>query len=64
MGIPFLGENVERRFLPLQPCPSGQHQQLPEEVQKRYDGWTVNDVLLDPQTGKAWVFAFRPKEVA
>ena len=57
------GENIERRFVPLQPCPSGQHQHLTEATAKRYDGWKIVDVLLGPNE-EAWVFLSRPKEVA
>ena len=57
------GENIERRFVPLQPCPNGQHYRMPKAVAKRYNGWKLGNVLMGPDES-VWAFVFRPKEVA
>ena len=57
------GVNVERRFVPLKPCPDGEpHFHIPKAVGDRYAGWILNDTFVNLVTDEAWMLVVRKRE--
>jgi len=62
MPVPY-GSTVERRFIPLVPCPDGaEHFHIPKVYEERYKDWNYMDTFVNPATGEAWMLAARKRE--
>lgn len=62
MPIPH-GTSIERRFIPLVPCPDrAEHYHIPEAAAERYKDWDYMDTFVNPATGEAWMLAARKRE--
>jgi len=62
MPVPH-GANIERRFIPLVPCPDKAgcfH--IPKDAQERHKDWLITDTFVNPATGEAWMLVARKRE--
>jgi hypothetical protein len=62
MAMPT-GTHVERRFVPLSPCPDGApHFHIPKAISGRYVGWNLVDTFFDPADETAWMLVAKKRE--